>query len=429
MVYDKRLLKVLHVIDGLGGGGSERWIWDIVRLSNKDEVAHYVITIDEDDRNFVYARNLRSRGCYDVPERFVKTRDEGMGIASRGLQELRGLPDWVRSVGRPGLNILRMLKARLCTLRTSYRIVATCLRFKADVIHAHTFYGFSYALALKPLYRRPIIHTVPCLLAQMVDAGYDWMPWLYRRFHEYVDMFLTAYPGELDGLGITGSKIMELHAGVDLELVESAKSMRNVHRLEMRSELGIKEDAIICLSVGRLHQSKGHHYALEAVRLLRDKGLDAHLVVLGSGPERSGLESRTKELGLNGCTHFFGFVDDPLPWYAAGDVYLRTMIFEGENLSSYQAMAIGLPVVGFDTGCETELVAKVGHGVLVPNRDGWAMGDAAQAVLGLPDRGRSMGERGVAYSKKNLDVREAVEKFMAAYEGLSRKSTSLCRTV
>ena len=114
------------------------------------------------------------------------------------------------------------------------------------------------------------------------------------------------------------------------------------------------------------------------------------------------LEARTRELGAAAHVHLAGFHANPLPYYAAADIYLRTPIFEADNLSSYQAMALAVPVVGFDTGAETELLRQVGHGIIVPNRDPSALAKAAADILTLPDAGRSLGERGREYCQKHL---------------------------
>jgi len=63
---ETRPLRVLHIIDTLGGGGSERLVWDIVRLSDPARVQHRVVTIFPDGYlvPFVYAEGLRELGAY-----------------------------------------------------------------------------------------------------------------------------------------------------------------------------------------------------------------------------------------------------------------------------------------------------------------------------------------------------------------------------
>ena len=79
---------------------------------------------------------------------------------------------------------------------------------------------------------------------------------------------------------------------------------------------------------------------------------------------------------------------------------------------------MGLPMVGFDTGCETDLIKKVGHGILVPNQNVEALSAAVAQILLLPDQGREMGSRGIEFSQANLDIRQAIEDIIVVYKNL-----------
>jgi glycosyltransferase involved in cell wall biosynthesis len=265
-----------------------------------------------------------------------------------------------------------------------------------------------------------MIHTVPSLFEQMTDARYGWTPSLYARAQSYVDYFFTgASRAEMLSLGIPASKIIYNRCGVDIQTINAVRNARDLHYSQIRNSLGLPPDARIVLSVGRFHPSKGHLFALESLASLLPRFPNLHWVVLGEGLQRATLEAKAAELGVTCNVHLIGFRPDPLPYYAAANIYLRTPVFEAENLSSYQAMAMGLPIVGFNTGCETELVNKVGHGILVPNRDAEALAQAIAQILMLPDRGREMGERGVEYGRDHLDISQMVVPFFAAYENLA----------
>src|SRR5256886_11753517 len=56
--------RVLHIIDGLAGGGSERWVYDIARLSDGARIRHRVVTVHPDLGRFVYAERLGRLGAY-----------------------------------------------------------------------------------------------------------------------------------------------------------------------------------------------------------------------------------------------------------------------------------------------------------------------------------------------------------------------------
>jgi glycosyltransferase involved in cell wall biosynthesis len=411
-----RPVRVLHLIADLGGGGSERLLWDIVRLSKTDNFKHQVMTVyPESSGDFIYADRLQQSGAYRQ-----ESRNSLFGVPGKIVRALKARR---RRLPLRGALIaaLRFGSIGLATLRVGRAVN----QFRPDVIHVHTLPGFIPGVLMKKVFHTPLIHTVPGVFSQMVDAGYGWMPKLYARLHPHVDSFFTgASRAELLAVGVPAPKIHDIRGVVDLEALDTVQAERGRHYREVRQALGLSEDARIALSVGRLHPSKGHDYALEALPRLLDQFPNLHWVVLGEGAERAALESRTKALGVAGHVHLIGFRPDPLPYYAAADIYLRTPVFEAENLSSYQAMASGLPVVGFDTGNETELIRKAGHGHLVANRDAAALADGVARILSSPDRGRALGRLGAEYCRRHLDIRQTISEISAAYVELYEKTVN-----
>lgn len=410
-VTNTRPVRVLHLIDGLSWGGSQRWLWDIVRLSDPNSLTHRVVTIYPDSGDYVYADRLEAAAVY----RKV--------VESSFLRLLRKaiLNRFIRFRLIPLRKVLSLAWLIGCHASAFARVYHALAEFKPNVVHAHMFYGLTTALLVKRFKKKPVIHSVPCLFSQMIDAGFAWMPGFYRRFHSSVDCFFTgASLEDLRLVGVPTSKAREIRGVVDTTAMEAILRERDQNHREVRRFLGFKEEAIIALSVGRLHPSKGHLYALEAIAGLLKQFATLQWVLLGEGEDRSVLERRAKELGVEKHVHLIGFHSDPLPFYAGADVYLRTTIFEAENLCSYQAMAMELPVVGFDTGAETELLRKVGHGVLVPNRNQHALAKATAEVLLLPDRGRKLGRLGAEYSRAHLDIRQSIDNFAEAYAFLAK---------
>ena len=221
-------------------------------------------------------------------------------------------------------------------------------------------------------------------------------------------------------IGVPAGKLLDIYGTLDLDAIEAIRAERERHRHEVRRNLNLPEDAIFALSVGRLDPSKGHSYALEALPLMLKQVPNLHWIVLGEGDQRRELEKRIEELGVAQHAHLIGFDPTPLPYYAAADIYLRTTTMEGENISSRQAIAMGLPAVGFDTRCETDLIAKLGHGKLVPNADATALARATCEILSTPDHGVALGARGIDYCKTNMGIQKHVDDLMSLYTQLQR---------
>jgi glycosyltransferase involved in cell wall biosynthesis len=446
-------VRVLHVTDTLGGGGTERLIMDIVRLSDPERVRHRVVTFFPDGHfgPFVYAEPLRALDAYGgragrnarpthtpdaAPALDDASAEEASQDGARPTREesrsfargaVRRLPSPLK---RPLYGMLgaaasfreRRLGPATLHAGAALRLAAECRRFRPDVINVHGFHPFSYGLLLKRLLRRPLVHMVPSAFSQMRDQGTGWLPRLYERHHGRVDLFLLAagYEPELMGVGVPKEKLLAFGGPVDVEAIERLRAETERHRAEVRRRLGLPDDALVALSVGRFHTSKGHQYALEALPPLVSEFPNLHWVVLGDGPERGALEQRAAQLGAVRSVHFVGFEPSPLPFYAAADVYLRTPLYEGDNLSSCQALAMGLPVVGFDTGSASDIIKREGFGTLVPNRDAPALAASVARVLASPDRGRALAGSAVDYCRAHLDVRRVVESFVAAYLRLHR---------
>ncbi len=408
---NSRPLRVLHLIDGLGGGGCERWLWDIVRLSGEN-IEHRIVTVHPDSGDYVYAARLRAEGVYQQP-----SSPRLLNFLLRKIQDL---------AARERLVYLRKVLTLMwrlgCYALAARELVKALVKFRPDVVHAHTYYALVAGLILKAITGKPLAHTVPAMFSQMRDARLGWMTTLYARLHRWINRFLTGVSyDELLSMGVPASKILYIHCGVDLKAVNDVTRERARYRAEIRRSLGLPEDAPIALSVGRLHPSKGHMFALVALPALLEQFADLHWVVLGEGLQRAELEARATELGVADHVHLIGFEAEPLPYYATANIYLRTPVFEAENLSSYAAIAMGLPVVGFDTGCETELITRIGNGILVPNRDAAAFAQAIAHILTLPDSGRAMGELGAARSRQDFDVRRVVSVFYSVYSDLGER--------
>ena len=387
-------IRVLHLIDRITGYGTTRLLWDIVRLTSSNKINHLVITFSPDKGKWVYADLLREKGVYyQFPKRRI-------------LKILDRTPmTWF---------LVRYVTAL-------WHVLKSLIWFRPDIVYVHTNYVLTIGLPLKVMFRCPVVHLVPSLFSQMLDEKKAWVPRFYARFHNQFDCFFTAASrcrDELHSVGIPDSKIVPLRGLLDLEDINAGRSRRDTYQKAIREKCRLPSDALISLSVGRLDPSKGHIFALEALPSLLPQFPKLHWLVVGDGKQREELEARARALGVFSHVHLVGYQDDLIPYYAAATVFLRTMIFEETNLSTYKAMAMGLPIVGFDTGSETELLKKVGHGILVPNKSVEGLSAAVAQILALPDHGREIGRRGSEYSQANLDIRQSVKDMTEVYENI-----------
>ena len=122
------------------------------------------------------------------------------------------------------------------------------------------------------------------------------------------------------------------------------------------------------LTVGSLKKQKNHVLLLRAFSQL--KNINASLLILGDGPERTHLELIAHELGVSDKVEFAGFKKDPSAYFCTADVFVLSSDYEGFGNVILEALGFGLPVVSTD--CPhgpAEILAQGKYGKLVPTND------------------------------------------------------------
>lgn len=140
--------------------------------------------------------------------------------------------------------------------------------------------------------------------------------------------------------------------------------------------------------IGRLASEKGLYETLQGMRLARELGVEAHLVLGGDGPEAAGLARSARMLGLSGRVTFVGpvFGEEKVRLLAGADVAILPSYSEGLPYALLEAMAAGVPVLATPVGAIPDVVTHGIHGLLVRERDGLAIGEALANLA--RDRGR-----------------------------------------
>ncbi len=153
------------------------------------------------------------------------------------------------------------------------------------------------------------------------------------------------------------------------------------------------------LFLGRLAAQKGAATLIRAATQL-----DAHLLLVGDGPQRAELEEQSRRLGVDGRVTFAGFVDrrrvpDVL---RHSDVLVLPSVYEELGSSLLEAMWTGTPIVASRTGGIPDVVEDGTSALLVEPRDAAGFARAVTAVL----RDESLAQR----------LREGAHARAAAYD-------------
>ncbi|MDR1660057.1 MAG: glycosyltransferase [Desulfovibrio sp.] len=182
----------------------------------------------------------------------------------------------------------------------------------------------------------------------------------------------------------------------------------------------------ILLSVGRLDKSKQNHLLLDAFALLSPAFPLWRLDIWGEGPEQLSLQKQAACLGLRNKARLCGLTLAPEEQYASADIFCIPSRHEGLPNVVIEAMACGLPVVGF-AGCPA-LKGIVRHGetgLLAPDMNAESLALSLRALMENEALRRTMGEKAIqaaqAYRPERIfDAWEALLRETAACKGNTR---------
>lgn len=102
---------------------------------------------------------------------------------------------------------------------------------------------------------------------------------------------------------------------------------------------------------GRFHPQKGIIELIDIWKLVVDKKGDARLVLIGDGPLMEKVKMKIKNEKLEDNVAIFGFVFDGVKKYQIfqqSKIVVHPAFYDSGGMASLEAMALGLPAVGFN---------------------------------------------------------------------------------
>lgn len=182
-------------------------------------------------------------------------------------------------------------------------------------------------------------------------------------------------------------KAQEIPGGVDLVAFSPRPSRR-----ALRIHLGIPEDADLALTVRRLVPRMGLPLLIDACIAAREKHPKLICLIGGSGPDDAKLRGIIKRKRAEHVVRLIGSipVGRLADYYGAADLYvLPTIAYEGLGLTTLEALASGLPVVGTPVGATPDILQPINPAFVADAATPDALARAMSAYLRLPEAERA----------------------------------------
>ncbi len=187
-----------------------------------------------------------------------------------------------------------------------------------------------------------------------------------------------AFAQELEREGVPDERISVQHNSINADEMVRPEDGRSV-----RAGLGIGPGESIVLAIGRLSREKAHVDLIHAFAHLRraHPEINAKLLIVGDGPERSRIEAAAATLGIGERVLLIGQLSDVRPYYAAADLFVLPSHSEGSPYVLLEAMAARIPIVATAVGGVPEMVEDEESALLVAPRAPHAMAESVARLL------------------------------------------------
>lgn len=217
----------------------------------------------------------------------------------------------------------------------------------------------------------------------------------------YLDSILGEFP-------YLRERALAIHNGIDVEEFQSTA------RAEVPSD-----DTILCIAAH--NPKKGLDVLLQAMALVRARGVDLHLVLLGDGPLRPELEAQAQQLCISDLVRFAGFQDLPEVRHQLQRCRLFVLPSRSEpfGIVILEAMTYGKPVIATSVGGIPEFVTHRENGLLVPPDQPQLLADAICTLSGDPALQEALGRAGAATVLAKFTYQQTGAKYEKLFRTLS----------
>lgn len=343
-------LRILFLVHSLRRGGAERVLLEIaLGLRAKGHIVEVVAWLDVDE----YLEE-----CYrSVPRHFLMHKENYR---------------WPWAVPRAAASLRALVK-----------------EFRPDVIEIHT-PTVAWVAAWARL-KTPSIHVVQGYGA--ITRSGSFKDWLMRQgdrlAHRILNVkFIVPAPPM--------AEVSADHFAVKHSRFSCVPNCVDVSAFTPR--LKLPDDSPFIMMLGTLSPHKGQQWGVKSIGLMQRYFPKVKLLVVGEGGYRSELETLIRGLELEERVELTGRRKDAFEMLADSHVFWHLSESEGLPMVVLEAMASGLPVVGFDVRGTRDVIVDGETGYLVP------FGDIEMVV----QRTVELLNDGFAYQKMSRNAREHV---------------------
>lgn len=307
---------------------------------------------------------LKSMGYeVDVATNFKKGSTFGEDVSSAFMEKLKSMNirpfqiDFDRNVFNLGADLKALKQVEKLVKENDY-----------SFIHCHSPIGGVITRIAGHKYGVKVIYTAHGFHFFKGAPIKNWLIYypIEKHYSRYTDTLITINHEDFDRASRKfHAKKVEYVPGIGVDTTKFSANLFSKEELSnIRSELGIPQDAIWLLSVGELNENKNHQIVINALGKLKQENPDfsskIYYTVAGVGIKKDELNELSQSLGLNDHVKLLGFRKDVAKLCKAANIFVMPSHREGLSVALMEAMASSLPCIVSRIRGNTDLIDENG---------------------------------------------------------------------
>jgi glycosyltransferase involved in cell wall biosynthesis len=283
-------------------------------------------------------------------------------------------------------------------------------RHAYDIIHCHLLQGFHSVIAIvfKALFQKKVVIKVGAtgpisdfIMIKKVFLG----EFLLKRI-TLADRLITVCAQSTEEAlqaGFSSRQVVQIPNGVDTTYFKVLTPVAELRAITF---------------IGRLDHLKGVYVLIEALKKLKDDGVDAHLNVIGDGPDRDKLQNLSRDVGVNDSISFCGAVEEIIPYLQKSTLFVLPSLSEGLSNVLLEAMACGLPIIATRVGGNIDLIRDGENGLLVEPENSEQLSAAIKKILQDKDLAQKLGMEARKTAEEKFSMEIITNNYVSLYQEL-----------
>jgi sugar transferase (PEP-CTERM/EpsH1 system associated) len=338
------------------------------------------------------------------------------------LASLRGMEPVLENVTLPGGELLVAGNRSNGFQFSVFRLAEMMRTYRPHVVHSRN-WGAIESIPAAFLARVPVVIHSEHGYELDILTGLPNRRRIFRRAAYSVTDAVVTVSRELRDYHarqawLSPERIRVIYNGVDTQTFVP----RPEARVMLRKRFGLPEQRFIAGTVGRMVPIKDHPTLLRAVEILAQRGIDAHALLVGSGPELERNEQFVKASSvLQGRVTFTGLSQEIPELLNTMDAFVLTSISEGMSNTLLEAMATGLPLLATGVGGNTEVIEPEQTGWLFQPQDAEALATRIALLVSRENLRRDFGAAARTRAVERFSLSRMLKEYADLYLELAKR--------